>query len=533
MSLLHRVVLPALTVVGLGFLIACSSSNNNTPPPSGGFSNTDFNGTYTFSSSGSDSNGALSIAGTITACGCSNGQITAGTVDLADSSGATGPVTITATGSGYKVNANGTGTFTVSLPLNPTVQYQFAFVLTDAAHGLLSEYDQNGTGSGTIDLQPSAVTLSNTSYAFSLSGAASSSSAGTLPLGTDGGFTLNSSGGITAGLADFNFGGTPSAGLTLSGAVSTGTGTAPGTATLSSSFATLTFDVYAIDATHLKFIENDSKAVLVGDVFSQPTATIPSGTLAFTMAGLDSSSSPMGLAGTVASDGSSTLSNGSVDVNDAGTVDGGTNPPTPASFSGTFVAQPGSNTNGRFFVDLSNFPGGTDFAAYPSSGGVLMLEIDSGLGAGVTSGVALTQNSPAGLVASQGYGMNLTGASESGELDQIAQFNTTSTKASGQLYQNNSGTPTSNSFSGTITAGTGGGGQIIFNGNSEGAFYYGVDSATSLALGIDSSDVSLGLFQQQGSPSSTADVAQRHLAMIKAAAKARANKKKKAAAVAK
>lgn len=527
MSLLHRVFLPALAVAGLGFLVACSSSNNSTPPPSGGFSNTNFNGTYTFSSSGSDTSGTLSIAGTVTACGCSNGQISAGTVDIADSSGATGPVALNATGSGYKVNANGTGTLTLNFGTT-MAPYQFVFALTDSAHGLISEYDQNGTGSGTIDLQPNPVTLSSSSYAFTLSGSANSSSAGTQPLGAVGAFTLNSSGGITAGLADFNFGSAPSAGLPLSGSVSTGaSGTAPGTATLSSSFGTQGFDVYAIDATHLKFIENDGKAVLVGDVFSQPTATIPSGTFAFTMAGLDSSSNPLGLAGTMASDGSATLSNGSVDVNDAGTVDNSTNPATPFGFNGSFVSEPGSNANGRFLVDLTSFPGGTNFAAYPSSGGVLMLEIDSGLGAGVTAGVAMTQNSPAGLVASQGYVMNLTGESTAGELDQIAQFNTTSTSASGELYQNNFGSPTSSGFSGTITVGSGGGGQIIFNGNSEGAFYYGVDGATSLALGIDSSDVSLGLFEQQGSPSSTADVAQRHLAMIKAAVRARAAKSKK------
>jgi hypothetical protein len=527
MSLLHHVVLPALTVVGLGFLIACSSSNNSTPPPSGGFTNSDFNGTYTFAVSGSDtSSDPVAIAGTITACGCSNGQITAGTVDNTDVGFG---LPITANGSGYKVNANGTGTFTLTLPVSTggTVQYQFAFVLTDAAHGLVSEYDQNGTGSGTIDLQPSAVTLSNTSYAFTFSGAASATS-GIESLGAVGAFTLNSSGGITAGLADFNFGGAPATQQTLSGAVSVGTGTAPGTASFSSSFASSqAFDVYAIDATHLKFIESDGKAVLVGDVFSQPTATIPQATLVFTMAGLDTTnSSPTGLAGTVISDGSSQLGSGSVDVNDGGEVDNGTNPATPFGFNGTFVAEPGGNANGRFFVDLSSFPGGTDFVAYPSSGGVLMLEIDSGLGAGVTAGVALAQNSPAGLVASQGYGMNLTGESESGELDQIAQFNTTSSSATGELYQNTAGVTTSTGFSGTITPGTGGGGQIIFNGNQEGAFYYGVDSATSLALGIDTSDVSLGMFQQQGSPTSTTDVAGRHLAMIKAAVKARAKKKK-------
>lgn len=398
-------------------------------------------------------------------------------------------------------------------------------MLTDAAHGLISEYDQFGSGSGTIDLQPNPVALSNSSYAFSLSGG---TAAGDL-VAAVGGFTLNTSGAITAGTVDFNEDGSPAAALALSGFVSTGSGTAPGTATLNSSSGSLTFDVYAIDATHLKVIETDGKAILAGDVFSQPSTTIPSGDLSFTMAGIDpSSGNPLAAGGVFVSDGSANFGTGSSeDVNDGGVLDNNTNPPTSYAFTGIFITDPSGNTNGRFQVTLSNFVGGSIFAAYPSSGGVLMLEIDSGLGAGITAGTAITQNSPTGIVASQGYGMNLTGTNGA-QLDQIAQFNTTSSSLSGQLYQNNLGAnPTSNSFSGTITPGSGGAGEMVFNGNSEGAFYYGVDGATSLALGIDSGDVSVGLIEQQGSPTSTADVTSRHLAVIKAVARARAAKKKK------
>jgi hypothetical protein len=533
MSLLNRMVLPALAVVGLGFLVACGgSSKNSVPPPSGGFSNTNFNGTYTFSTAGIDSSGnVLEIGGTITACGCSAGTISAGTVDVIPDAAA--GIAVNSSASHYTVNANGTGTMTINLG-SSYPPYQFAFALTDAAHGLISEYDQNGSGSGTIDLQPSAVTL-GTSYAFSLSGTDTSE---TSVVGA-GAFTLSSSGAVT-GLADFNYpasASSPFTALPVTGSVSVGTGTSPGTASLDfTGFGSFKFDVYAIDATHLKLVENDGNAYMAGDVFSQPSTTIPAAGLAFSMsgaAGLGStttSPTPFAVAGTVTSDGSATLSSGSEDINNGGTVDNNSNPATPTSFTGSFVLDPGGNTNGRFQISMSGFFGGTNFAAYPSSGGVLMVEIDTGLGAGITAGSAMTQNSPAGLVASQGYAMNLSGPSTSGELDQIAQFNTTSTSASGQLYQNNLGasSPTSsNSFTGTITAGSGGAGQFIFNNKTEGAFYYGVDGATSLALGIDGADVSLGVFEQQGSPTSTADVAARHLAMIKAVASARAARKKK------
>jgi hypothetical protein len=526
MSLLNRVFLPALAVVGLGFLVACSSSSSHsTPPPSGGFSNTDFNGTYVFSISGSDTNGNLAMAGAITACGCSNGSLSAGTVDIVDSSGVVASAAaITTAGSGYAVNSDGTGTLRLGFTsTSGSIQYQFAFALTDAAHGLISEYDQNGTGSGTIDLQPSSVTLSNASYAFSLSGAANVSTASDIPLGAAGAFTLSSSG--LAGTADFNLYQTvQDFDVALSGSISAGSGTTPGTATFNSSFDTSEgFDVYAIDATHLKLIENDgSGVVLVGDLFSQPTATVPSGSLSFTMSGV-SGTNPLAVGGTFSSDGSANFSGISEVVNNNGSV--GT---ITSGIGGTFSAQPSGTTYGRFLVDFTGFTGGGNFAAYPSSGGLLMLEVDSGaVGAGVTEGVAMTQNSPAGIVASQGYATNLTGGVVGGgEVDQIAQFNTgSSSLSSGTIYFNDDGAPDNYGLS-SSSAYTSSEVTLDFNGNSEGVAYFGVDSATSLALGIDTTDVSLGVFEQQGSPTSTADVASRHLAMIKAAIRARAKKKK-------
>lgn len=557
MSLLHRVFLPTLAVVGFAFLVACGGgTNNNVPPPSGGFSDTNFSGTYTFSIAGSDAAqssvgilgpssalGPYSMAGSITACGCSKGQITGGTVDIIDSTGIiAAAVPINPSASAYKVNPNGIGTMTLNMgsqipPLNLT------FVLSDAAHGLISEYDQNAAGSGTIDLQPTTVTLPDGSYAFSLSGgtATTNSSTGatsTTTIGLVGGFTL-ASGTITAGTVDLNNNGSPSTAMALSGSVSTGTGTSPGSAMLTftstGGSTTLHLDVYAIDATHLKLVEHDTQAVLAGDVFSQPSASIPSATLAFTMAGFDSGGNPLVLGGTVASDGAGTLSSGSEDVNDNGTIDN--NSTSPSSFTGAYTLSPSGNTNGRFQVAMSStFAGGTNFAAYPSSGGILMLEVDTagvlGQGGGITAGTALAQNSPAGVVASQGYATNLTGADVANgtELDQIAQFNTTASKfSSGTIYQNDF-TVGLNSYglgSGSnFTSGPTGEVILNFNGGSEGALYYGVNSTTSLALGIDGSDVSLGVFEKQGSPTSTAEVAAQHLAMIKAAVRARAAARK-------
>lgn len=546
MLLLHRAVLRAVAVVGLGFLVACggSGANNSTPPPSGGFSNSNFNGTYTFSIAGSDvssssTTGAslepYAMSGTITA---SNGKLTAGTVDIVDATNVLGSaVAVNASASAYNVNKNGIGTLTLNMGTQVAPR-SFTFALTDAAHGVISETDEDATGSGTIDLQPSAVTLPDGSFAFSLSGGTSELDSSTdtnvtVPIGLVGAFTV-SSGTISAGLIDLNDGGTISPAIPLSGSITAGTSTSPGKATLTFSSTTLTLDVYAIDTTHVKLI-NPSTTVLSGDLFSQTSTSIPSATLSFTMAGLDSSGNPLAVGGTVASNGTGTLSSGSEDVNDNGTVDN--NGTSSLPFSGSSTLSPTGNTNGRYQVALSGFTGGTNFAAYPSSGGILMLEIDTaGLlttTGGVTAGMAMAQNSPAGVVASQGYAMNLTGSDlvNGTELDQIAQFNTTSSKlSSGAIYQNDFGVAVNNYNLGSGSSLTPGAvGEIVLNFNSgnEGALYYGVDSATSLALSVDGSDVSLGVIQQQGSPSSTVDVASRHLAMIKAVARAHIAKKKK------
>jgi hypothetical protein len=527
-----------IAIFALAFLVACGGGGSNTSstPPSGGFSTSDFNGTYTFSVTGSDENssgslGALTIAGTITAGG--NGTLSAGNVDITDTSGAGPNIAINTSASGYTVDTDGTGKLTLVVPTTSSgnVPFIFAFALTDAAHGVISEYDTNGTGSGTIDLQPSPVTLATTPYAFSLSGSDLSLNL----LSAVGTFTLSSSGTITAGIEDYNHAGAPSTGLGLTGGVAVGTGTAPGTATLDTSFGNLTFDVYAIDATHLKLIESDGQAVLAGDAYTG-SSTMPSGTLAFTVTGLDASDEPFAAGGFVSSDGASNLSNGAEDINDDGEVDGGTT--TSYAFSGSFVASPSGS--GRFAIALSGFQGGTNFAAYPSSGGVLMLETDnSTLYEPTTAGVAMAQSSGAtGLAASQGWIMNLTGSdiTNDTELDQIAQFDTTSSNlTSGTIFLNDYGVanPSNYGVSSSSTYAAGGSssstGQatLNFNGGSEEALYYAVSDSASLALSVDTSDVSVGSFQLQGSPSSTSDVAQRHLAMLKATLRPHAAKKKK------
>jgi len=526
MSLRNRLVLPII-LFALAILVACGgSTNSTTPPPSGAFSNTNFNGTYTFSISGEDagsgSGSIFTMAGSLTACGCTKGTISGGTVDLVDNTGTAAAAAIGST-STYSISKDGRGF--AKLLITPTGGSQFEvdvdFVLTSSSHGLISRFDGSGTGSGTIDSQSTVApaTLANVPFAFILSG-----TRGTFPLATVGAFTLNSSGVIGPnGITDINYNASLSTAQPLTGSVTVGSGTAPGSATLTTtSFGSLNFDVYTVDASHLKLIENDGVAILIGDVFTQPSASIPQGNLVFTMSGLDlaSPSNLFAAGGLMASDGQSLIPTGSEDVNDGGTVDGGGTTAMPYTFSGGFSEIP--SASGRFQITLTGFVGGSVFAAYPSSGGILMLEVDTTAAAkgannaGITSGVALAQTAGATVTTSQGYGLNNTGEDVVGgwELDEIAEFKTTSSGGVTGLIDDNDGAFTgqgslgTDSVNGTYMVNSDGTGSATISANSLAEiFFYAVDNSTALFISVDQTQAALGSFQAQTTPTDAAQSA--------------------------
>ncbi len=534
MSLRNCFVL-AIALTSLAFLIACGSSNSTTAPPSGAFSNSSFTGTYTFSILGSDTNGTsgstLAMAGTLAPNG--NGGFGSSTVDYV---GALGLFPLAAIGSNsvYTVTPDGRGTarlFVTPQGATSSVEIDLDFVLTSSNHGLVSRFDNSGSGSGTIDSTSSGAALGGP-YAFSVSGSDLVSN----PLSAVGAATLDSSGNINvsgnnAGIADFDykFQNPAYQAQALSGSITEGT---PGNATLiTPTFGTLTFDVWAVDSTHAKLIEIDGQFTTVGDLYSQGTDSIPNSGLVFSMAGLDPLNQAFVTGGTVTSDGVSGLTNGLQDINDDGTIDGNSNPLTPGSFSGNFVESPVGS--GRFQVTLSGFSGGTVFVAYPSSGGILMLESDTTVNNGVTGGIALAQTSGAALGSTQGYGMNLTGLDVFNggiELDEIGQFNTSGTTAvqTGNLDQNDSGSlGTVGLGGGTITVGPGGVGLINFNSSGlAGVLYYAADANTALVISADTGQVTVGSITQQSAPSNQAQVVQRHLAMVHAVSQARKSAKR-------
>src|ERR1700722_3731755 len=153
MSLRNRLVLPVIPPA-LAVLAGCGSSTHNpVPPPTGGFSNTNFNGTYVFSVFGTDG-ATYAAAGLFTACGCSAGTISGGTIDLID---AANGAPLLATGSSigststYAITSDGRGLAKLQVTntaLSISTQIEVAFVLTSRSHGLIIHIDRNAAGSG-------------------------------------------------------------------------------------------------------------------------------------------------------------------------------------------------------------------------------------------------------------------------------------------------------------------------------------------------------------------------------------------------
>jgi len=485
----------SLTLLTLALLAGCgSSSPTPVAPPSGGFSASNLNGTYVFSSTGLDASGEfLAMAGTVVANG--SGKITGGTIDIVGLDVApTTPIAQPISAGTYTVTADGRGQIKLGV-------VTLDFVLTSSAHGLITEFDGNGSGSGTIDLQ-SSVTLAQLagSYAFSLSGADNSGE----PVATAGSFTLDTTGDVTGGVQDFNDDGFVYYAQTiLSGTATLGTGTGPGSITLNntltgSTLSTLTFDYYPIDATHMKLIETDYNQILAGDAFSQTGATIPTGAMVFTVAGLGTEGG-VAAGGLMTSDGTGNFSNGLEDVNNAGSVS-----PAQLPFSGTLDAGASGPVGGRVLVNMSGFTPAIQFVMYPSSGGLLMLETD---GLAITSGAAYAQTSQT-FAASEGYGLNLSAFNTGGfEEDDIAEFATTASAFSGIVDINDAGVGTyfSKSFSSTTYTppdGTGRGyAATIESGNSFISYlFYVVNTSTVLILETDSNQIGAGTIELQGTP---------------------------------
>jgi hypothetical protein len=545
MSLRNRLILPII-FSSLAVLAACGGGSSNppiNPPPSGSFNNGNLSGNYVFSVTGTASSGDfVTIMGAFTADG--KGNIASGGVLDQNSTASNGLILDTITSGTYNVGSDGRPTGNPSLPTGLlTLQtssdtFQFDYVLTSSTHGLVTQFETLGSASGTLDLQANVTQadIAGRSYAFNFTGSSGagndvcgfSASGAPVPFATVGAFTLDASGIVVSGVEDFNnnCSSSGSTNLAITGGDIDLMTTFPGTAALTTgtgaSAITYTFDVYPIDATHLKFIEIDTAPMLAGDAFTQ-TSSIPTGNNVFTMAGFDMDPSvggPFTAAGIFNFDSNGNILSDSVeDINDAGlpgqfgSVAGG-----PAI---TAISSP--LTGGRTEITfVTGFVNGNDgiacssnciFAAYPSSGGLQMLEIDDG---GMTNGIAYAQSATT-LASGEGYGMNLSGVTTNSAEDDIAEFTNNNGNFSGIIDINDQGaTSFKNTFSASFAADSTVAGRGVVTPTTNGFFLttYVVDGSTTVAVSSDNNFVGLGALVQQNS-SAKSNVVANHLAVLR------------------
>ena len=399
-----------------GNVSVTATAKDNSVPPAGAvitvqFSNGTLNGQYAFTFSGQNAGASYVAAGSISFDG--TGNITAGTEDI--NSGGASAVTITS--GTYHIGTDGRGNATV-VTSGGTVNWQFAVV--NHARVFVERFDSGvQSASGTMELQDaSQFTLAGVTgnYAFNLSGANGTNRPGSLAMA--GAFTANG-GVISGGALDVNNAGSPSAGLSLAGAYLAPNGSGRGTLTLNSAFGTQNLAYYAVDATHIKVVETDAGAQLVGDVYKQPVGPFTNASIngGFAFAFLGSTSGGAFGEGGVLTISVGNVTSGTMDINKNG------NPQNSLAVSGTYNVA--DATTGRTTATLTVGGSTYQYAFYPQINGALsIVEIDT---SNVIAGRALPQAlGPFGGGSFQGnYAVNFTGNDfvvNPGEEDLVGQM---------------------------------------------------------------------------------------------------------------
>jgi hypothetical protein len=501
-------------------LSACGGGGGSTippPPPAGNFSLSSLKGQYAFSMSGLDQNGAyFARTGSFIADGA--GNISSGMEDVVDLS-STAPITEVPSLTGkYTVLANGRGTIALTDGSSPPLTW--AMDLQSSSQGFVAQTDGNVSSSGGFNLQTTTdfvFTALNGNYVFDFSGESLTGATPTV-VSTIGNFNATGNNIITGGLIDINDG---NAGLSTAVNIPAGTYTLDpangatfgrGTAV----FAGHTFAFYIVDATRIKFIQEDSEGGSTGDAVLQSGA-IPTqnsgftGSFAYLVGGSSmSTSGPDAAVARFTADGLGGVNAISYDENDSGThipISQGSN-----ISNATYAIDTTNAGSGRGTLTFMDSAHGTfQYAFYlisPTSG--VIQDVSSGF---VADGALFAQSgSPFTLAGLAGnYVFNWSGVSTLGAENFVGQYalaNTATNNISGVL----DGAIFGNTFTsyanigtqGTLTV-TGDGinnnAYQIVAGNPLGTTYHYqacvVDANTVLLVGTDKTRVLAGFVSRQ------------------------------------
>jgi hypothetical protein len=510
-------------------ITATDGANSATSVATITYSDASLTGPFAFSYSGGSGSNFLAVAGSFVSDG--RGDIVSGVEDV------TSPLTGTSVeipiySGSYVVQPDGRTNAVLTTARQTGVTWQFA--MTTDQHALMILFNNNSTGSGTIDQQNlndltasnsvfTTCNAANCPYVFRVNGV----DAAFNPQALAGYFAVNNSGAIPqAGTAlDVNDNGAVATSFSdLNGSFAFDTaynGTGRGTITLQSAATNHKYAFYVVDSTRVKLVEIDGNQYLAGDMLSAPlgnaftAAELPSGNYAFTSDGT-STGGGYAAGGIFTSDGNGNISGGVFDSNNAGTVTANT---TMGSCPYTV-----NSSTGR--IDLKLFaasgtcagPGATlnEFAAYPTGAGNLVVaEIDANA---ISSGTVRPQMilptaPPVQAPVLGSFAMNFRGVGVSknsnGAIPQAmegqAVLNSTSV-GSGLLDINNFNAvytkdPISASTSSVAAASTLGRGTAVIAASDPAVsfsfIYYIVDNNTALVLDQDTVRVGTGVVARQ------------------------------------
>jgi hypothetical protein len=505
-------------------LSACGGGGGSTippPPPAGGFTLSSLKGQYAFSMSGLDTYGAyFARTGSFIADGA--GNISSGMEDVVDLS-STSPITEVPSLTGkYTVLANGRGTIALTDGSNPAMTW--AMDLQSSSQGFLAQTDGNVSSSGSFNLQTTTdfvFTALNGNYVFDFAGESLTGATPTV-VSTIGSITATANNIITGGLIDINDG---NAGLSTAVNIPAGTYTLDpangatfgrGTAV----FAGHTFAFYIVDATRVKFIQEDSQGGSTGDGFLQIGA-IPTqdsgftGSFAYLVGGSSmSTSGPDAAVARFKADGAGGIGAISYDENN-----NGSNPPIHISqgsniSNATYAIDTTNAGSGRGTLTFTDSSGGTfQYVFYlisPTSG--VIQDVSSGFVADgalfAQTGAPFTLAGLAGNYVFNWSGVDVSSLDVENFVGQYALASSASNNISGVLdgaiFGNTFASYADIGTQGTLTVtadGTNNNAYQIVAGNPLGTTYnfqaYIVDANTVLLVGTDKTRVLAGFVVRQ------------------------------------
>lgn len=334
------------------------------------FHNSGLSSTYIFDLTGIDgSSAALSQVGEFTADG--KGNITSGHMDVNDA-GTPSQAAFTGT---YTIGSNGRGTATLTLPAGDV---HFAFYIVNAGSAKFVQTDPRATA-GVVAGVTTQQAPNSTFSANSVSGSYAFLVAGTGPAGavaTAGQF-VTSNGQITSGVLDENVNGTPATNVAVTGGTYTVDSTGRGTATFTTAAKTYQFVFYLGPAGNLQIAQMAVVQETDSSIISNGVLMLQSGTLsnasvqisyAMAASGLEGASALV-LDGQLTSNGSGVISSGTLDLNTAGSLTLG------EAASGSYSV----SSNGRGTLTLNPSGDNRNFAIYVASPSqVFLLGTDTG-----------------------------------------------------------------------------------------------------------------------------------------------------------